>query len=312
MNLNPPSAGEAWRPRLLATLLVLLPAVSNGQYTKPDTPADSPLWWPLFDGITAADLREEHQADAVKARYAAAVQRGEVPDCGPEYVPGKYVDSGVNPELVPLWYSLDQIVFSHWTIPEDHRPSAESLNAVLRRAGLSDYGITAFSDWGREAATEIGLREAALEEDLAPSIHAVEQFLERHPLPTDWSAFSRSAHSAASEALGRNNEVTSALEGLEALDDLEAGRGDPLVLSTVMEGSYSDWYEWVALWEQDINQTVLAEALPRLRSALSDGDWLSLRRYLATTVGSGRSETHSFLECPDANPFNERSGEPAR
>ena len=285
-----------------ALLLVLLvAATASAQYTPPDTPPDSPLWWPLFDGITADELRAEHQEDAIKRLYAAAGESGRAPDCNPGYVPHRFRDSGASPELVPLWYALEFTVRWPWLLAEQSgQPEAEREN-VLREAGLSERGTATLGHFVREVTREMDRRQELLDEATKPMHDAISKFEgENPPLPHEHLSAAIAARATGSLGAEDNQH----LERFRLVDDIFTGRGDALALSRIMDGSYSDWSTWLEAAKAKPQEEALELYLPRLRRELSSEDWLTLRRYLSTNVGDRRTADYSVLDCPNFQSFD--------
>ena len=171
-----------------ALLLIFLPRFALGQYTAPDTPPDSPLWWPVFDGITAEELHTAHQEDAVRELYATAVASGRAPECEPDYVPYNFRDSGANPELVPLWYAFDSAILLRWRTL-DQRPDLDE-EGLLREVRLSASGTETLRHFARNATEEMLRRDDLLKETTRPMYDAIFRFEEKNPpLPEEeWPA----------------------------------------------------------------------------------------------------------------------------
>ena len=285
-----------------ALLLVLLvAATASAQYTPPDTPPDSPLWWPLFDGITADELRAEHQEDAIERLYAAAVESGRAPECNPGYVPHRFRDSGANPEIVPLWYALEFTVRWPWSLAEQSSQPESDRENLLREANLSQRGAETLGHFLREVTWEMGRRQELLDDATKPMRDAVSKFEgENPPLPHAHLASAIAARSAARLSA----EDHQYLERFRLVDDIFTGRGDALALSGIMDGSYSDWSTWLEAAKAKPLEETFELYLPRLRRELSSGDWLTLRRHLSKNVGDRRTAEYSLLDCPNFQSFD--------
>ncbi len=288
---------------LVTLALLVAPGLAAGQWTSPDTPPDSPLWWPVLDGITAEELRLGHQRDAVRAHYAAAVEAGRAPDCGPDYVPDQFADSQANPELVPLWWLLNGTVVHPW---EWHLASGDAAaepagqpdqEVALRESGMSERGIATVRHFAEEAAREINRRKAEpMDQDDGPLKEVMLRYIEGI---SDPAVEALAAASQAGDALSPAEQDR--LKGLGALDDFVVGRGDAAALSELIGGSHADWLEAVELMKVKPEEEVMARLLPGLREELSAGDWRALRGWLAASsaiVNGSTSGGYSMLDCP--------------
>ncbi len=163
-----------------ASMIAFWPALAASQYTDPTTPADSPLWWPVLDRITSEELRAGHQREAVSETYRVAVAAGRAPDCGPGFLPDKFVNSTTNPELVPVWH----VLWRNFVLQRG--PTGRDLVAEredeIRRFGLSPNGLGRLSRFAAQVDDEQGRRQAELEERSAPMRELVLRFMaEIHP-----------------------------------------------------------------------------------------------------------------------------------
>lgn len=279
-----------------ASMIAFWPTLTVSQYTDPATPADSPLWWPVLDRITAEELRAGHHREAVREVYRVAVAAGRAPDCGPGFVPDKFVNSATNPELVPVWHVLwRNFVLERGTTSRDLVTERED---EIRRFGLSRNGVERLSRFAAQVDEDQERRQAELEERSAPMREVVLRFMAENPPLTDAEWRSRATAITADA-----RAVTGIPEHMLVIDDLAAGRGDPLALSSVIGGSYADWVEWLREGDTDPRQEAMQIHLPSLRNDLSDADWTALRRYLATVIGDYQSASYSLRECPQAQFF---------
>jgi len=168
------------------------------------------LWWPLFDGISARELRAEHQRERVVERYRASVASGTSPDCGPDYAPARFRDSGVNPELVPLWHQLYYGFVAPSVTTVDFALTVSLPNRELRGAGLSEAGIDAIASMASETRSEIDRRRA-------------EAFEATNPLPDAGELFA-----VASDArVGVLDVEAQRIESYRIHGEATDGRGDP-------------------------------------------------------------------------------------
>ncbi len=278
------------------SMLACWPSLAISQYTDPTTPADSPLWWPVLDRTTPEELRAGHQREAVGEAYRVAVAAGWAPDCGPGFVPDEFVNSRTNPELVPVWHVLwRNFVLERGATSRDLVAEREG---EIRRFGLSPDGLERLSRFAAQVDDEQERWQAELEERSAPMRELVLRFMAENPPPTDaeW-------RSLASAATADGRAATGIPEHMLVIDDLAAGRGDPLALSSVIGGSYADWVEWLRESDADPRQDAMETHLPSLRNDLSVADWTALRRYLSTVIGDHQSASYSLRDCPQAQFF---------
>ncbi len=285
-----------------ASLVACWPALAVAQYTDPATPADSPLWWPILDGITSEELRLRHQRDAVATAYRLSVEAGQAPDCGPDYVPRRFADSGMNPELAPVWFVL-QDRFVRATTP--NRDVVAEHERELRRYGMSRSGLDALSRFVSRASADQKRRQNELEDASAPMGEIVLRFMAENPPPTEAALRSYASAVADGELDAIDRQM---FERGKAIDDLVAGAGDPLALSALVGGTHAEWVEWIELSRADPEQDSMELHLPVLRKELSDADWTALRTYLATVIGNQQLGVWSLVDCPQAHFF---VGQPA-
>lgn len=279
-----------------ASMIAFWPALAVSQYTDPTTSADSPLWWPVLDRITSEELRAGHQREAVSETYRAAVAAGQAPDCGPDYVPRKFVDSAMNPELVPIWHVLwRDFVLGRGPTERDFVAERED---EIRRYGMSPDGLEQLRQFAAHVDGAQQSRQAELDERLAPMNELLLEFIDENPFPTD-----EELHSFAHAARDGRAAVITRPGHEHVIDDLLNGAGDPLALATTVGGAHTEWVEWLKHADVNPAQEAMARHLPQLRDALSDTDWTALRRYLASTIGNHQSASYSLLDCPQARLF---------
>ncbi len=292
----------------LLHLAALAPAA--GQYPSPDTPLDSPLWWPLADGVTPADLQQARSPEGVRQAYREAIAAGLLPDCGPDVVPASF-SSNSRPELMTMGEALMR--FASRAVPEtgmgrilesagagseeepgDSAPAfpgelPEELAQGLEGAGFSPdsfddlvYLLDTAQKESAKAATEAWPAHAAIQQ-------MIDDYIEREDLGPPEKGL-RPGSTASARAIReesperRERRLVKGFAVEEALDE-----GDDLFLSQELGGDRSDWQEWLPKWREDASAEAQLQLLEGLREQLSESDWMALRRYLLATVSSGRS-----------------------
>ncbi len=289
---------------VVVALLVTLPTFAFSQHTPPDTPVESPLWWPVFDGITARELRLESQREAVARHYRTAVEAGSAPDCGPHYLPSRFHDDKRNPQLVPLWHILHRSIVSRWMGDQPASELRASADPLLTTAGMSPSGVELVHRWARQTAQTIGDREQAVDAKLALAMSSLSEFADRHLRSFRSERMSSSGGAVGPSAESLREEGDELLLGrLRLLEDIETNEADPLALSGFLSGSYGDWSEWLEAFQVRPTEETMHSRLPTLRSDLSEADWTSLRRYLSLQIRGNQGGTYSSLDCPQAPLF---------
>ncbi len=293
---------------LAATLLVTMPALGSSQHTAPDTPPESPLWWPVFDGITAEELRAGSQREVVIGHYRTAVKAGSAPDCGPDYAPSRFYDDRRNPQLVPLWHILHRSVVSEWLVDQsDPEFIRSSLGRSLATAGMSPSGVEALHLWAQQTAGDIEGRERAVNGKLEIAMSSISEFFDRHSSHSALSVSRASFGTSAEPPVEERDEAV--LGRLRLLEGIETNDTDPVKLSEFLSGSPADWSEWVEAFQVRPIDEAMDSKLPVLRRSLTATDWTSLRRYLSLQIGGNQGGTYSGLDCPQAPVFTPRAEE---
>jgi len=285
---------------LVPALFGLCPAGVMAQYTPPDASRDSALWWPLLDGITARELREEHQRERVVERYRASVAAGTSPDCGPEYAPAMFRDSEANPQLVPFWHQLYRELVQPSVTIRDGEVTVSLPARELRDSGLSDAGVDELSASAGEIMQEIARRRAERDESLAPAREILLDFEKRNPPPDPAAAAAIASRARAGRV---DTGEAERIQSIRVFDRAIDGLGDPDVVARRLGGDPEDWKRWLPLMSRKLDAETMEHYLPQLRETLSFTDWRTLRRYLAARVGSHRTAQYSLLECPSAYGF---------
>ena len=280
------------RPLCSAVLAAaLLPALTAGQATPVDTPDDSPLWWPLVDGMTVAELRAAYTPEAVERHYREAVETGHAPDCGADYVPTTF-NNGRTVERIPMWYAI-QMFLQASTTPSwnEHgeltgpleEPDLTRHQASLERFGLSSSSLAAMSphlqtawrdisdlrDRARPAAEEMygAIRRYMLMENLESPDYM------RGLRPGSIVAQRAVAEEDPDHRASRFQQVQKIQTALESRDDL--------YFHLTIGGDRGQWQEWLRLTHPNVELPVIADLMTAMRSDLGESDWTAFRRYLA-------------------------------
>lgn len=236
---------------LVVTALMAVPALP--QIVPLDTPASSPLWWPLADSISAAELRLAHVDRAAnQQRYQAAVNARvvEVPPEEKLKTALVYWNNSLWPELTPISYPMSAFLQSHLQRKADH-----VLRLELRTAGVSTEGQQAILTAGRsfsEAVLPLLEEKGRKHRELMPLLRAEAEKRggdERsRRLVTD--AMKRRDHRILRDSGRSEAELQELFASLDDRPDLEG----------------------------------IAACLTELKNALSTADWDGFRSYLKTVV----------------------------
>lgn len=278
----------------LGLLVLLSPAFMMGQATPINTPDDSPLWWPLVDGMTIADFRAAYTPEAIARYYRDAVAAGHAPDCGSDYVPTAYSDDRTV-ERIPMWFAVKRFLQASTTMPSRIRgervgpldkPDLARHHQVLESHGLSSDSLTTISTHFSALWTDIvdlhdrswfaGERMyGAIQRYMVESGLASLEHLEKLG---PGSAAARRLVAEDPDLAARRGELEKLRNALESRDDL--------YLHLTIGGDRGQWQEWLRLTDADAELPVIARMMTALRFDLGESDWTAFRRYLlsASTV----------------------------
>jgi hypothetical protein len=246
------------RIRVLAGLGVLIgalaPAPATAQPFDLDTPADSPVWWPLSDDITAEELRAAYrEPGSSQRRYRDAVAAGLAEprsDASLENLKF-YLNPRLTPELETLGSTY--FIFAIGWLPWD---GAEKTQVELARFGVSAEGREVIL----AAAEQFRVDFDRLSGELAPS--------HRELIRLQWEILEREGESAALKKAMRE----------------AAHRGDVAYFAERTERGEAEIRVLLEDWKVDPSRVLLETSLPALKADLSPGDWRGLRRYLLDQV----------------------------
>jgi hypothetical protein len=257
--------------------LLLLPAVVGAQLHKLDRPVDSPLWWTLTDEVTPAELKQLHSDRSLSLeRYDAAVEAGlqrPLPERGAY---GReclvfYFNRDLTPELQPMWQAFEWFFAFH--TPGEHalEENVQAAPRDLRRFGVSPSGVDAILN----AASATQVEVESLMRDRGPKVQKMTILLrELYDDPLRAAAILPEGQ-FYDAVLGRDYGTVASV----------VGRPEGEIRALV--DSHADWDESYAL---------IAEALPRIKAELTEGDWQGLRRYLLEVRVAGGGASKHFDE----------------
>lgn len=297
------------QPLCAAVLAVaLLPALAAGQSTPADTPDDSPLWWPLNDGVSADDLRAAYTPEAVERHYREAVATGHAPDCGPDYVPTIFnVHRTV--ELIPMWSAVKNFLHASAVPSRNERgartgfleePDPTRHEKSLERFGLSASSLAAMlphfrTAWQHLTDLRDEARSAAEEMDEAIERYVVKEALES---PDDVQGL-RPGSPAARQAIAQEDPDRRAARFGEVQPILTALESrDHLYLHLTIGGDRGQWQEWLRVTDPNAELPVIADLMTALRTHLGDSDWTAFRRFLAANFAPLEQEFSSGMNPP--------------
>lgn len=245
-----------WTPLLpLVVVGLAFPAVANAQPFDLDAPPDSPLWWPVSDRTSAADLRAAYRnAEGNQERYREAAAAGLVPVRTQDELQGLkfYLNPRLTPDLETIW-----------------RPLTELAAAVVRdgadtgaiRRSLAEYGVSAEgSDQILRIVRQQGEEMERLVEEIGPKT--------RELILMHWEVLDREGRTADAEDRLRQ----AAEQGDVSYFVERPGRSREEIEELLREGP------------KQPSAIVGEVALRRLRQELREEDWQGLRRYLSGVV----------------------------
>lgn len=240
---------------LLMPLVVVglaFPAVGDAQPFDLDTPSDSPLWWPLDDQTSVADLRSAYRdARANQQRYLEAAAAGLVPARTEDELQELhfYLNPRLTPDLETIWRPLTQLAAA---VAQD-----EADPRAVRRS-LAEYGVSADgSDRILSIVRQQGEETQRLVDEIGPKT--------RELILMHWEVLDREGRSADVE--GRLREA--------------AERGDVAYFLERTSRSREEIEELLREGPKQPSAIAGELALRRLHEELRAEDWQGLRRYLS-------------------------------
>jgi hypothetical protein len=149
----------------LALLLAFLAPPLAAQPLDLNTPASSPLWWPLTDELTPSELRRQYRDhDGSLERLAEAVELGLEPPQSPETLSRLrfYLHFELHSELVPLW-----MAYRDFSSEIRFRGEPEQAIGRLVASGFSPPLAEAVVELSLDYETEVERGIEAIREDVA-------------------------------------------------------------------------------------------------------------------------------------------------